>query len=42
MALAREGEGALLCPSKDPIVAETKLGSLFLLPTLLFWSPLFR
>lgn len=28
MALASEGEGALLCPSKDPIVTETKRGCL--------------
>lgn len=32
MALASEGEGVLLCPSKDPIVTEIKLGSLSRLP----------
>lgn len=28
VALASEGEGAVLCPSKDSIVTETKLGCL--------------
>lgn len=42
MALASEGEGALLCPSKDAIVTETKLGCLSPLPALHFWSPLLK
>lgn len=42
VALASEGEGALLCPSKDPIVTETKLGCHSRLLPLLFCSSLLR
>lgn len=40
VALSSEGEGAILCPSKDSIVTETQLGCLSPLSPLPFWSPL--